>query len=102
MAVVFLTLSPILYHGTVVYWYIFTAYGYGFIYIFGRSPRVRVQLDYNLRSLNKSNFIRTELLSAEACTPSRLLSAWALNPALVVFLAFSQYDLYAGMLRRLF
>ncbi|KAK8632718.1 hypothetical protein V6N13_073101 [Hibiscus sabdariffa] len=51
-------------------------------------------IDYNLRSLNKNNFIRTELLSAETCTPSRLLSAWALNPALVVFLAFSQYDLY--------
>ncbi|KAK8680419.1 hypothetical protein V6N13_109364 [Hibiscus sabdariffa] len=30
-------------------------------------------IDYNLRSLNKSNFIRTELLSAETCTPSRLL-----------------------------
>ncbi|KAK8562376.1 hypothetical protein V6N12_010459 [Hibiscus sabdariffa] len=26
-------------------------------------------IDYNLRSLNKSNFIRTELLSAETCTP---------------------------------
>ncbi|KAK8540296.1 hypothetical protein V6N12_046583 [Hibiscus sabdariffa] len=26
-------------------------------------------IDYNLRSLDKSNFIRTELLSAETCTP---------------------------------
>ncbi|KAK8686112.1 hypothetical protein V6N13_125139 [Hibiscus sabdariffa] len=41
MAVVFLTLSPILYRGTVVYWSPLAAYGYGFIYIFGRSPRVR-------------------------------------------------------------
>ncbi|KAK8534651.1 hypothetical protein V6N12_057295 [Hibiscus sabdariffa] len=64
--------------------------------------KLEYNIDYNLRSLNKSNFIRTELLSAETCTPRRLLSAWALNPALVAFLAFSQYDLYAGLLRRIF
>ncbi|KAK8536082.1 hypothetical protein V6N12_012744 [Hibiscus sabdariffa] len=51
-------------------------------------------IDYNLRSLNKSNFIRTELLSAETCTPSRLLAhrlwirlLWSFWPVLnVIFM----------------
>ncbi|KAK8652192.1 hypothetical protein V6N13_061214 [Hibiscus sabdariffa] len=51
---------------------LYSTRGYGFIYIFGRSPRVRT------------------------------FSAWALNPALVVFLACSQYDLDVGLLKRIF
>ncbi|KAK8584226.1 hypothetical protein V6N12_068472 [Hibiscus sabdariffa] len=49
-------------------------------------------IDYNLRSLNKSNFIRIELLSAETCTPSRLLVhglwirlLWSFWPVLNMF-----------------
>ncbi|KAK8601031.1 hypothetical protein V6N12_050876 [Hibiscus sabdariffa] len=34
-----------------------------------RALELEYNIDYNLRSLNKSNFIRTELLSAETCTP---------------------------------